>query len=210
MSGVDWRLTARRFYLLPLRGAYRAVRDSRFGALARLAPVQRALRTLRPVMDPVDVFAVLDAIEARGVAVHLMGGWGVDALVGRQTRQHLDLDVICAMGEVAAIDAALSGLGYHQDHSEPGFVPECPIPARRFYTDASERRVDVHLMEPGLDLGVGPVFAEGSIAGRKVGCLSGPAQLVFTHGDYEPNPADRHNLVVMCEALDLPLPARFR
>jgi lincosamide nucleotidyltransferase A/C/D/E len=33
-------------------------------------------------------------MESHGVKLWLMGGWGVDALLGRQTRDHNDLDVL--------------------------------------------------------------------------------------------------------------------
>jgi lincosamide nucleotidyltransferase A/C/D/E len=39
-----------------------------------------------------DVLAVLDRLGAAGVAVWLDGGWGIDALLGRQSRAHADAD----------------------------------------------------------------------------------------------------------------------
>jgi len=40
-----------------------------------------------------EVLAVLDAVRSTGCRFWLEGGWGVDALVGRQTRPHRDVDV---------------------------------------------------------------------------------------------------------------------
>jgi len=40
-----------------------------------------------------DLFTVLDLIEAAGIPYWLDGGWGVDALCGRQTRPHRDIDI---------------------------------------------------------------------------------------------------------------------
>jgi lincosamide nucleotidyltransferase A/C/D/E len=40
-----------------------------------------------------EVMRVLRALEAAGVRYWLEGGWGVDALAGRQTRPHRDLDI---------------------------------------------------------------------------------------------------------------------
>ena len=40
-----------------------------------------------------DLFEVLDMIEQLGIRYWLDGGWGVDALVGRQTREHRDVDI---------------------------------------------------------------------------------------------------------------------
>src|SRR5436305_13032130 len=63
-------------------------------------------------MSAAEVLAVLDALAAAGCPAWIGGGWGVDALAGRQTRSHRDLDLaIDAAGETAAL-AALAARGY--------------------------------------------------------------------------------------------------
>ena len=44
-------------------------------------------------MDIGEVLAVLADLTEAGCSVWVVGGWGVDALVGRQTRLHRDLDL---------------------------------------------------------------------------------------------------------------------
>jgi len=44
-------------------------------------------------MDLGEVLAVLAYLIEAGCSVWVAGGWGVDALVGRQTRLHRDLDL---------------------------------------------------------------------------------------------------------------------
>jgi lincosamide nucleotidyltransferase A/C/D/E len=39
-------------------------------------------------MTAADVIEVLQCLERAGVSVWIDGGWGVDALVGAQTREH--------------------------------------------------------------------------------------------------------------------------
>src|SRR4051795_11221997 len=58
--------------------------------------------------------AVLARLEASGVDVWLAGGWGIDALLGRQTREHRDLDLLHRLEEEPAVLAALSRLGYRE------------------------------------------------------------------------------------------------
>jgi len=41
-----------------------------------------------------EVLAILGALDATGTRLWVAGGWGVDALVGRQTRAHRDLDLL--------------------------------------------------------------------------------------------------------------------
>ncbi|HEX8033240.1 MAG TPA: hypothetical protein VF510_05310, partial [Ktedonobacterales bacterium] len=40
-----------------------------------------------------DVLSVMEYLHRAGVRVFIGGGWGVDALLGEQTRQHADLDI---------------------------------------------------------------------------------------------------------------------
>ncbi len=49
---------------------------------------------LRGNMSANDVLWVLDALDGESLRFSLAGGWGVDALIGAQHRQHDDLDVI--------------------------------------------------------------------------------------------------------------------
>ncbi len=46
------------------------------------------------MMQAQDVLEIVHRLEGAGVVVWLDGGWGVDALLGRQTRPHDDVDVI--------------------------------------------------------------------------------------------------------------------
>ena len=49
---------------------------------------------LRTEVEQDEVLAILGAVEVTGTRLWVAGGWGVDALVGRQTRAHRDLDLI--------------------------------------------------------------------------------------------------------------------
>ena len=65
-------------------------------------------------MGEAEVGRVLDALDAAGVRAWVEGGWGIDALVGRSTREHDDLDlaVDAGAGGFDAAVAALETLGY--------------------------------------------------------------------------------------------------
>jgi lincosamide nucleotidyltransferase A/C/D/E len=83
-----------------------------------------------------DVQEVVDRLSAAGVRVWLDGGWGVDALIGRQTRDHDDLDVVIPLGESDLARGTLTPLGFELEEDEATL---CFV-AR----DAGGRRVDVH------------------------------------------------------------------
>src|SRR4249919_455615 len=64
-------------------------------------------------MDLGEVLGLLADVIGAGCSVWVAGGWGVDALVGRQTRLHRDLDLaLDARNERVAL-RALEGRGYN-------------------------------------------------------------------------------------------------
>lgn len=73
-----------------VRSVGRAVHRSPIGFL--VAPLAQEGRTR--TAPATDVLAVLDALGRAGVRGWLAGGWGVDALLGVQTRRHADIDVL--------------------------------------------------------------------------------------------------------------------
>lgn len=58
------------------------------------------------------VVEVVDLLDAAGVACWVDGGWGVDALLGRQTRAHADLDLVVDVAQLERVRHALGGAGF--------------------------------------------------------------------------------------------------
>jgi lincosamide nucleotidyltransferase A/C/D/E len=56
--------------------------------------------------------AVVARLTESGVSLGLDGGWGVDALLGSQTRPHDDLDLIVRLDDVGQLEDALAQIGY--------------------------------------------------------------------------------------------------
>jgi len=81
-----------------------------------------------------EVFAVLGALEAAGCRFWLEGGWGVDALVGHQTRPHrdVDVDVDAECGDAAL--AALAQLGSSSRQTGARIVSSWPRPVAAGWT----------------------------------------------------------------------------
>ena len=131
---------------------------------------------------------LLAALEPR-----LDGGWGIDALLGEQTRDHDDLDAVIRRRDAFAAKAALGRLGFTHDRTAaPG------LPARLVLRDRVGRQVDLHLIVHDtagngwqqLDDGAwGRYDAEGleawgRIGGRRVRCIS--PELQVAHHRHEP------------------------
>src|SRR3712207_8961110 len=90
-------------------------------------------------MDESSVVAALDCLEHHAITTWVDGGWGIDALVGRQTRVHDDLDLVVAQSALGEAEAALRALGYQHDATvSPG------LPARLVLRDPDQRQIDLH------------------------------------------------------------------
>ncbi|MFL5939492.1 MAG: nucleotidyltransferase domain-containing protein, partial [Gaiellaceae bacterium] len=86
-------------------------------------------------MNEDDVLDVLRRLDAAGLAWWIDGGWGVDALLGEETRPHDDLDLIVRREDLDRARALL-----------PEFVrvEDDWWPARYVLRDASGRQIDFH------------------------------------------------------------------
>lgn len=144
-------------------------------------------RPLRASMAAEDVLAVLAALAERQVPVWLAGGWGVDALLGEQTREHADLDLAIRAEQEPEVIDSLASLGYR--------VVLDYRPARLAMADDDGHEVDLHPVGvdaagDGVQMGLhGEVFhypredfTQGRIASQTVACLSAERQASFHTG----------------------------
>jgi lincosamide nucleotidyltransferase A/C/D/E len=190
------RARARLDALAFARRAYLALAGGRFARVAQLGPVQWVRRRLQHPMHLRDAEEILGVLSAAGVRWWLAGGWGVDALVGRQTRRHKDLDVVVGRADLDAAVAALAARGFRPVPEDyPGayrHIPGTMLPDRELVQDPAARTVDLHPVDverwPAL-IGVPDAFATGSLGAGPMPCLSLAAQVVV-HQGFEP--ADEH------------------
>jgi lincosamide nucleotidyltransferase A/C/D/E len=161
-----------------------------------------------------DVVEILERLEAAGVRHWVDGGWGVDALLGEETRSHSDLDLVVARADAGTAQAALAPLGFaHAPDVTPG------LPPRLVLRDERGRQVDLHLvvfdaagsgwqqLGPGA-WGLYPaegLKGEGSIAGRRVACL-GPELQLRHHLGYAWDSDDRHDMELLARRFGVRLP----
>jgi lincosamide nucleotidyltransferase A/C/D/E len=156
--------------------------------------------------------AVLARLEERGVDVWLEGGWGIDALLERETREHDDLDVIVPLAQLSELERTLRELGFRR-----GFESG---PLSFEVVDDEGRQIDVHpialqpdgdalyLMEEGGEwtYPAGSLTGRGEIAGRPVRCLTPGMALVCHSQGYVLDEAHRRDVAALCERYGLPLP----
>jgi lincosamide nucleotidyltransferase A/C/D/E len=155
-------------------------------------------------MTEPDVEFVLGELETAGIGFWVGGGWGIDALVGRQTRDHDDLDLSIAASDLERALALLERHGFD--------VVTYWLPVRVAVGDNAGLEIDLHPIVfeadgsawlPGLDGDrfhyPADSFVEGQIAGRTVPCISAHLQLTF-HLGYEPTDKDRADMASLIAA----------
>jgi lincosamide nucleotidyltransferase A/C/D/E len=156
-----------------------------------------------------DVHEVLDLLAGAGVAAILCGGWGVDALVGEQTRPHGDIDLWVSVEDDGPLRAALAHAGFTQLRVDS--------PSNYVLADQRDRQIDVHLvqcMEDGgavyevvdADPYVLPpeVFTVGTIGGREVRCVNAHQQMIDHAGGYVPGATDFADMRLLHQRLGTP------
>lgn len=148
--------------------------------------------------DVLELLGVLDELE---VGWWLLGGWGVDALVGRQTRPHRDLDVAVPLADLPRIEARLPSFRRTNPEEHPGFA---------LLEDVCGRRFDLLLLTGDRQqlAGGGVVqypheetIATGTIGGRAVRCASAALQRRDRERP-EASDADRADLATLQSLLE--------
>jgi lincosamide nucleotidyltransferase A/C/D/E len=144
---------------------------------------------------------VLDVIESTGCPYWLEGGWGIDALAGRQTRDHRDVDIDFDATRENELIGALEMLGYHEMLDER--------PTRIELLAADGRCVDLHplQLDPSGDARQQAPdgswwhfrrewFTTGYIENRPVPCFTAEGQRYF-HSGYELRDVDVRDLATL-------------
>ena len=154
-----------------------------------------------------DVLWMLELMADLGATPVVAGGWGVDALVGHQTRQHRDLDVLIPDPFVAPLVDALVEASFA--------ITTDWLPVRVELTDASaDRHIDIH---PAFDDGrqgwwqhgfdgerfetPREALADGMISDRVVRCVSAAKQIEL-HQFSPLRPEDLHDIALLHRIVD--------
>ncbi len=148
-------------------------------------------------MRPDQVAALYLDMEEHGVELWLIGGWGVDALLGRQTREHHDLDVLVEVSALERFRQRLDDLGFEfqyvwddetwrvRDVSWSGSERQ----ATAFvYAHADGREIDTHVIRQEADGAITTLWTSpyqmaadglqgrGVVGGQSVRCLTAEMQ----------------------------------
>lgn len=163
-----------------------------------------------PEMTANDVTAFVQLLKQHHIDVYLDGGWGVDALLGEQTRLHADLDIAVQHKDVSQIRALLEARGY-QD------VPRDDTWDCNFVLGDDEGHlIDIHSytfdstgkLVYGVEYPYESLSGTGSINGYPVKCIA-PEWLVRFHTGYELDENDYHDVKLLCRRFGLKIPPEY-
>jgi lincosamide nucleotidyltransferase A/C/D/E len=158
------------------------------------------------------VLAFLDLMEASSIDVCLDGGWGIDALLGEQTREHRDLDLIIRVEELPRLVAVTRASGYARQPggTETNFVlkaisgHEVDVHAIAF----DERGFGVFALPDGRKWPFPPsaFLGRGRVQGKDVRCLSPEAQVQCHAQGYPPDETDLQDMKLLQDRFGVVLP----
>jgi lincosamide nucleotidyltransferase A/C/D/E len=169
-----------------------------------------------PEMTSSALVELLSVLDGAGIDAWLDGGWGVDALLGTQTRPHKDVDLIVRLADVPWLRDLLGQRGFAIREGSP---PSCFVLA-----DGKGLEVDVHpvtfdaggngvyRMEDGQDwiYPSGGFCGQGVVAGASVHCLSPEAQVLCHAQGYTPAAKDRRDMEHLRVRFGVELPPHLR
>lgn len=145
---------------------------------------------------------VVDLFDALSITWWLDGGWGVDVLFGRQTREHRDIDINFDAAFTEKVLERLKAVGYAMD------TDWFPIRAALFspefgYLDIHPFVIDGETIKQANPEGgfwefPAGYFGEAVFEDRRIPCMSLEGQKAF-HSGYEPREQDIHDLTVLKE-----------
>jgi lincosamide nucleotidyltransferase A/C/D/E len=157
-----------------------------------------------------DVKSFISLCEENNIEFCLDGGWGVDALIGHQTRPHEDIDVAVNRDHAAKLKDILLTDGYHEnirhDSGPLNYVLQDDeghqIEVCTYFKDAKGYHVfsETEVFDN--------LISEGFIDGKKVKCISAECQLKF-HTGYEIDEQDYLDMKLISEKFNLTLPAEY-
>ena len=167
-------------------------------------------------MKSSDVWKLLQELDKVGIPVWVDGGWAVDALLGKQSRPHDDLDIVVEGTNLSRLCKHLRDQGYddimRDDTSEWNFL----------LGDDRGRQIDIHVIsffdaaghgiygpiEKGVTYPAGSLTGKGEIDGYSVNCIS-PDQLVKFHTGYKLREKDFKDVLALCKPFNIVLPIEY-
>ncbi|HEY8325169.1 MAG TPA: hypothetical protein VIG77_11800 [Ktedonobacterales bacterium] len=141
--------------------------------------------------------ALCQLLEQGAIRFWVMGGWGLDALLRRQTRLHKDLDILVLLDDLTRLQSLLDEHGFVRKliWKESRWVEMASgrLPTAFVAADIQGRELDVHIIEATTGGSIIQHFdppwpfptdiaAQGRISRVAVSCVSRETQIAMHTG----------------------------
>ncbi len=163
-------------------------------------------------MNAEDVLELYKLFQDHGIEIWIDGGWGIDSLLGHQTRWHKDLDIALDDKYKPKLLKLLAERGYK----------EINLDTRRdwnFVMSDGQREIDIHTFifdEQGKNIyGTGypkpALSGTGIINGVSINCIP-PEWVVKLHAmaTYTPKEKDIQDVNAVCDKFGLEPPENYK
>lgn len=159
-----------------------------------------------------DAIEIISYAVDNGIDIWLDGGWGVDALLGTQTRVHNDIDLFVEKINSKKFIDIIKEKGFSE--IEEAYTTT----SHTVWKDAKDRIIDLHIFEFNEQGNLvfegetysGDVFSGiGKISNKVVKCISAENQVLF-HLGYEHDENDVHDVRLLCERFNIPIPNEYK
>jgi lincosamide nucleotidyltransferase A/C/D/E len=144
--------------------------------------------------------AVYDLLDQNSVRCWVMGGWGVDALLGCVTREHKDLDLLVLIEDLPRYADLVRRHGFERklvwSESQPIEIDAAPFDSAFVDAHPDGREIDVHVIDVDprgvvtqfhadpWPLPRDAVSGTGALDGETVRCVTRAAQIAM-HSGYD-------------------------
>ncbi len=175
-----------------------------------MQPLEPFAHQNHPHMSGDTAVQLMQLFDRHHIEVVVDGGWGVDALLGHQTRPHRDLDIALQHKDVPKLRALLEARGYtdvpRDDTRDCNFV----------MGDDQGHEVDVHSytfdaqgkLVFGVEYPLDSLTGSGFIQGYPVKCITA-AWMVRFHTGYKLDEDDYRDVAALCQRFDIALPPEY-
>ena len=162
-------------------------------------------------MNADKVLQIYDDLASQDIPIWIDGGWCVDALLGKQTREHPDLDIAVDRKHSNHLKELLTEWGYKKqsrhDTTEWNYA----------MADSHETTIDIHVFAfddqgnniYGIEYPKDSLSGTGIIAGESVQCIS-PEWMFKFKTAYAPKDKDLRDVHALSEKYGFEIPASHR
>ena len=167
-------------------------------------------------MTPKNLLYFYNTLQNLNIEIWIDGGWGVDALLEKQTRTHDDLDIVIQEKDLLKLREYLTIQGFLE------IKLEIARPFNFVLADEKANEIDVHAIvldekgngiygpkENGQMYPADSLKGIGKIEGYSVRCISVVYQLE-SHCDYEIREKDVEDVLALCKKFKLSLPIEYQ